>query len=55
MDREAALADARYKYIEQLCRDMVVKPHETRGQKRSVRIDRVLTHRIFAIPIFWGL
>ena len=55
MDREAALADARYKYIEQLCRDMVVKPHETRGQKRSVRIDRVLTHRIFAIPIFLGI
>ena len=54
-DRQTALADARYKYIEQLCRDMVVKPHETRGQKRSVRIDRVLTHRIFAIPIFLGI
>ena len=55
MDREAALADARYKYIEDICRELVVKPHETKGQKRSVRIDRVLTHRIFAIPIFLGI
>ena len=52
MDREAALADARYQYIEALCSELVVKPHETRGQQRSVKIDRILTHRIFAIPIF---
>ena len=25
------------------------------GQKRSVKIDRILTHRIFAIPIFLGI
>ena len=55
MDREAALADARYKYIENLCAQLVVKPHETKGQRRSVRIDRILTHRILAIPIFLGI
>ncbi len=55
MDREAALADARYQYIEALCSELVVKPHETRGQQRSVKIDRILTHRIFAIPIFLGI
>ena len=55
MDREAALADARYKYIENLCEELVVKPHETKGQRRSVSIDRILTHRILAIPIFLGI
>ena len=55
MDREAALADSRYQYIEKLCSELVVKPHETLGQKRSVKIDRILTHRIFAIPIFLGI
>ncbi len=55
MDREAALADSRYQYIEKLCSELVVKPHETLGQKRSIKIDRILTHRIFAIPIFLGI
>ena len=52
MDREAALADMRYSYIEKLAADTVHKPRETREQQRSVRIDAVLTHKYFAIPIF---
>ena len=51
-DREAALADMRYTYIEAVCRDCVVKRQETREQIRSERIDRVLTHKYVGIPIF---
>lgn len=54
-DREAALADMRYSYIEGLCADCVKKHRETNEQIRSERIDRVLTHRVFAIPIFFGM
>lgn len=51
-DREAALADMRYEYIENLCHMTVVKHGESNEQQRSVKIDSVLTHRVFAIPIF---
>ena len=54
-DREAALADMRYAYIEKLCADTVVKPKQTREQARSIRIDAVLTHKIWALPIFLGI
>src|SRR5699024_5406017 len=51
-DREAALADMRYTFIERLCRDTVVKNGESKGYLRSVKTDSVLTHKYFAIPIF---
>lgn len=51
-DREAALADMRYTFIDGLCRDSVVKTGESKEHKRSVAIDNVLTHKYFAIPIF---
>ena len=51
-DREAALADMRYNYIERLAAVAVHKPKETREQARSVRIDAVLTNKYLAIPIF---
>lgn len=51
-DREAALADMRYTFIEQLCRDTVVKCGESKEHLRSVRMDGLLTHKYFAIPIF---
>lgn len=54
-DREAALADMRYSYIEKVCADCVVKHQETREQIRSEKIDRVLTHKYFGIPIFLGI
>ena len=49
-DREAALADMRYQFIEKISADTVHKPRETREQQRSIAIDRVLTHKYFAIP-----
>lgn len=51
-DREAALADMRYSYIEKVCSQCVVKKQETKEQIRSERIDRIFTHRVLAIPIF---
>jgi ferrous iron transport protein B len=54
-DREAALADMRYQYIEEVCAECVVKHQETREQVRSEKIDRVLTHKYFGIPIFLGI
>ena len=54
-DREAALADMRYCYIEQICADTVIRKQETHEQQRSEKIDRVLTHKYFGIPIFFGI
>ena len=52
-DREAALADMRYDFIGNLCAAAVKKPvEETREQLRTLKIDAVLTHKIWAIPIF---
>ncbi len=55
MDRNAALADMRYEFIGRICRDTVVKPSQSAERARSERIDRVLTHRIWALPIFFGV
>ena len=51
-DRLCALADMRFTFIEDVCATCVVKPHESREYKRSVAIDRVLTGRFTAIPMF---
>ncbi len=52
LDRNAALADMRYNYIESVCAACVVKAKESKEHRRSMQIDKVLTHRIFAIPLF---
>ena len=52
LDRHAALADMRYNFIEKVCGECVVKAKESREHRRSMQIDKVLTHRIFAIPLF---
>lgn len=54
-DREAAMADMRYAYIDQLCADCVQKPAENKEHARSVRIDNILTHKFYALPIFFGI
>ncbi|NBK97387.1 MAG: ferrous iron transport protein B [Erysipelotrichia bacterium] len=51
-DREAALADMRYSYIEELCKYAVQKHNETKEQVRSEKIDALLTHKYLGIPIF---
>lgn len=52
LDRNAAIAAMRYEFIEKVCAETVIKCKESREHKRSVRIDSVLTHKYFAIPIF---
>ena len=52
LDRAAAIADMRFSFITALCRDTVVRPRESREHIRSRRIDRVLTGRFTAIPMF---
>src|SRR5690606_27157353 len=54
-DREAALADMRYCYIEKICSESVIKRQETKEQQRSEKIDEILTHKYFGIPIFFGI
>ena len=54
-DREAALADMRYTFIEEVCAKSVIKGHQSRESLRSVKIDSVLTHKYLAIPIFLGI
>ncbi len=55
LDRNAALADMRYSFIEKLVREAVVKPQESKQHKRSVRADKILTGKYTAIPIFIGV
>lgn len=55
LDREAALIDLRYQFIEQLCARALKHPSPTNEQIRSEKIDRLLTHRYFGIPIFFLL
>ena len=52
LDRNAAMADMRYNFIRKLCEKTVVKPHESKEYKRSRRIDRILTGKWTALPIF---
>ena len=55
LDRNAAIADMRYTFIEALVKACVVKPHESKERLRSVRADRILTGKYTAIPIFIGV
>ena len=52
LDRNAALADMRYNFIEKVCAATVVRCQESREHKRSVRIDSILTHKYLALPVF---
>ena len=52
LDRNAALADMRYNFIEDVCEACVVKSKESKEHQRSIQIDKVLTNRYLAIPLF---
>ena len=52
LDRNAALADMRYTFIEGVMASSVIKCHESREHARSVKIDKVLTGKYTAIPTF---
>ena len=55
LDREAALADMRFTFIEKLCSATVVKPGESLEHKRSIAIDKILTGKYTALPCFAGI
>ena len=52
LDRNAALADMRYTFIEKVCKKTVKKCQESKEHIRSVKIDNVLTNKYLAIPMF---
>ncbi|MBR0159914.1 MAG: ferrous iron transport protein B [Oscillospiraceae bacterium] len=55
MDKNAAIADMRFSFIIRACNACVVKPKENRGSLMSQKIDRFLTGRLTAIPLFVGI
>ena len=55
LDRNAALADMRYTFIESVVHKSVVKGEESREHLRSMKIDRVLTGKYTALPVFFGV
>lgn len=52
LDRSAAMADMRFSYIKKVCAETVVEPHESKEHIRSERIDKILTGKYTAIPVF---
>ncbi|MBQ1835328.1 MAG: ferrous iron transport protein B [Oscillospiraceae bacterium] len=55
LDHSAAMAEMRFDYIGKVCDECVIKPHVSREHLRSERIDRVLTGKYTAIPMFIGV
>ena len=55
LDRAAAIADMRFHFIHELVNESVVKPHQSKEQIRSSKIDKVLTGKYTAIPAFIGI
>ncbi len=52
LDRSAAIADMRFRFIKKVCKKCVTKPKESKEQARSNSIDKVLTGKFTAIPVF---
>lgn len=52
LDRAAAIADMRFNFINKICAQTVIKPHESKEHARSVKIDKILTGKYTAIPSF---
>lgn len=55
LDRAAAIADMRFSFIKDICKETVVKPKESKEHARSAAIDRILTGKYTAIPAFIGI
>ena len=55
LDRNAALADMRYTFIEKVVAASVVKCHESKEHRRSMKMDRVLTGKYTALPVFFAV
>ena len=55
LDRNAAIADMRFSFIQRLCAECVTKPTESKEHVRSRKIDKILTGKYTAIPAFIGI
>ena len=55
LDRSAAVADMRFSFIRRVCEATVTKPKESREHIRSEKLDRILTGKYTAIPVFIGV
>ena len=55
LDRNAALADMRYSFSESVVEICVVKCHESKEHRRSVQMDKILTGKYTALPVFFGV
>ena len=52
LDRNAAMADMRFRFIKRVCKESVVRPKESKEHIRSQRLDKILTGKYTAIPMF---
>ena len=55
LDPSAAMADMRFAFIGKVCARCVRKPRETREHLRSQKLDRILTGKYTALPVFIGI
>ncbi len=55
LDASAAIADMRFDYIERVCDACLIRPRESKEHARSWKMDRVLTGKYTAIPLFVGI
>ena len=55
LDRSAAIADMRFEFISKVCSQCVTKPRESKEHMRSQKLDRVLTGKFTALPVFIGI
>ena len=55
LDRAAAMADMRFTFIQNVCDACVVRPRESKEHIRSTKIDKILTGRYTALPMFIGI
>lgn len=52
LDRSAAIADMRFAFIKKVCSIAVKKPKQSKESIRSEKIDKILTGKYTAIPMF---
>ena len=55
LDRNAAMADMRFNFIHKVCSQTVVKPRESKEHLRSQYLDKILTGKYTAIPVFMAV
>ncbi len=52
VDREVAITNMRFSFIDKVCSSCVIKPYENRGHRFSLKLDRILTGKYTALLSF---